>query len=494
MKGYRDDICYLTSYDYDAPDNKPYGDPWQLIYVFDGDFSTNVVCEGYSKAFKYLCDQTSFDVDIDCRLVCGYMNGGRHMWNIICMDGSNNYLVDVTNCDTGSSGADYLFLVGNSSGSVYGGYTFYVNGSSISYKYYDETISTWGAENLALKTHSFCSHPGSETYIIDVQPSCRPGSKHKVCSYCGDTVTKAIPATGIHRWNTTYTVDKKATSTSTGSKSIHCAICGQSKAGTSVSIPKVNKAVSKLTITGITNRAYTGKGRKLALVVKDGSVTLKNGTHYSLSYKNNVYPGTATVTIKGLDNFTGSVTKKFKITKAANTITAKNFIKTYSSKARTFKLGVKVKKGKPTYKSNSNSVTVSKSGKVKIKGGFIGKATITITSPGSKYYVKKTKKITVTVNPPKTALSSVSNYTTAMIRVKWKKKSVASGYQVQCALDKKFSNKTSSLLKGNNSTTMIFTGAVKGTTYYLRVRTYRQVGKKKFYSGWSKTKGVTITR
>lgn len=28
----------------------------ELIWVFDGDSSTNVVCEGYAKAFQYLCD------------------------------------------------------------------------------------------------------------------------------------------------------------------------------------------------------------------------------------------------------------------------------------------------------------------------------------------------------------------------------------------------------------------------------------------------------
>ena len=53
-----------------------YGDPWQLVYVFDGDPSTNVVCEGYAKAFQYLCDLTRFDGDVTCRTVSGTMNGG----------------------------------------------------------------------------------------------------------------------------------------------------------------------------------------------------------------------------------------------------------------------------------------------------------------------------------------------------------------------------------------------------------------------------------
>ena len=87
-----------------------------------------------------------------------------------------------------------------------------------------------------------------------------------------------------------------------------------------------------------------------------------------------------------IGNYTGSVTKTFTIKKTPNTITAKSFTRTYSTKAQTFDLGVKIKNGTPTYTSNSKSVTVSKAGKVTVKAKFIGKATITITAPASKNY------------------------------------------------------------------------------------------------------------
>ncbi|MGN0588490.1 MAG: hypothetical protein ACI4KO_03055, partial [Ruminiclostridium sp.] len=111
LKGYKDEICGLVSYNDEAASNSstPYGDPWQLIYVFDNNTSTNVVCEGYSKAFKYLCDLTEFNVPIYCYLVTGTMNGGGHMWNIVDF-GDKTYHVDVTNCDSFSS--DWLFLKG----------------------------------------------------------------------------------------------------------------------------------------------------------------------------------------------------------------------------------------------------------------------------------------------------------------------------------------------------------------------------------------------
>ena len=118
---YKNKICDLTSYNTAAAhdDTTVFGDPWQMIYVFDGDSGTNVVCEGYAKAFKYLCDQSDFTSDnIGCYLVSGKMwknnkTAEAHMWNIVTLEDGKRYLADVTNCDTGSIGApDLLFLTG----------------------------------------------------------------------------------------------------------------------------------------------------------------------------------------------------------------------------------------------------------------------------------------------------------------------------------------------------------------------------------------------
>lgn len=75
---FRDEICDLVEYNDAAADDSytgDYGNPWQLVYVFDGDPTTNVVCEGYSKAFQHLCDLTFFD-DAICYTVTGTMGGG----------------------------------------------------------------------------------------------------------------------------------------------------------------------------------------------------------------------------------------------------------------------------------------------------------------------------------------------------------------------------------------------------------------------------------
>ena len=152
LTAYKEKICELVTYDDAAVDSNPSKigiDPWQVIHVFDGDKSTNVVCEGYSKAFYYLCQLSDFSGYIDCKIVSGFMNGGAHMWNIVSI-GSKNYLVDVTNCDDGSIGSpDNLFLKGVN-GSVVGGYARTIRSKNIVFTYRDEMVSMMGKNILTL--------------------------------------------------------------------------------------------------------------------------------------------------------------------------------------------------------------------------------------------------------------------------------------------------------------------------------------------------------
>ena len=155
LKYYKDWICDQVTYDYNAAHgNVSYGDPWQLISAFDGDSSTNIVCEGYSKAFMYLCELTSFDTSIQCITATGTTNGG-HMWNIVNMEDGKNYLVDVTNCDDGCSGyPNLLFLAGYISGNKDSGYKFKTqNPSGLTYKYDAETLALYDKELIISSTN-----------------------------------------------------------------------------------------------------------------------------------------------------------------------------------------------------------------------------------------------------------------------------------------------------------------------------------------------------
>ena len=163
-------ICDLVDYNYDALGSSfsADADPWQLLWVFDGDPDTKVVCEGYSKAFQYLCD---LDGTIDCYTVSGVMatssGSGGHMWNTVTLDGQN-YLVDVTNSDSGTVGRDGSLFLAGASGSPDSSYTFTnSNGYGIAYAYDSDTLSLWGnAGILTLAQSNY--EPGEDP--VDPEP------------------------------------------------------------------------------------------------------------------------------------------------------------------------------------------------------------------------------------------------------------------------------------------------------------------------------------
>ena len=67
-------------------------------------------------------------------------------------------------------------------------------------------------------------------------------------------------------------------------------------------------------ISEIPDQEYTGEAIEPAVEVKDGAIVLEEGTDYTVSYAENINVGEATVTVQGLRQYTGSATKKFKIT------------------------------------------------------------------------------------------------------------------------------------------------------------------------------------
>lgn len=195
LLAYRNAVCDLVTYDGAAIANGVYGDAYQAVYVFDEDPNTNVVCEGYAKAFKYLCDLSEFQNDVTCYSVAGVSDSGQgageHMWNIVRIGGESgeSYLVDTTNCDAGTIGADYeLFMVDNPEGSVDISYKFYCNGwNPIAYTYNAEPREIFGATILSLNNASHEAQdslhgdqgnqdPGAQEGGVQPQPSPTPAA------------------------------------------------------------------------------------------------------------------------------------------------------------------------------------------------------------------------------------------------------------------------------------------------------------------------------
>ena len=164
LTAYKTAICSLTDYNTAAAGGgAAYGNPWQMIWVFDNNTETKVVCEGYSKAFQFLCDESSFQSsNIKSIIASGVMAGGtgagRHMWNIVTLEDGKKYLADITNSDAGTVGSGGgLFLTRCSetreytydgNGLTYNAYVFPAGNMEILYGYDDDIISLYGIKEL----------------------------------------------------------------------------------------------------------------------------------------------------------------------------------------------------------------------------------------------------------------------------------------------------------------------------------------------------------
>lgn len=141
----------------------------------------------------------------------------------------------------------------------------------------------------------------------------------------------------------------------------------------------IEKADISSTEIAVKNATFTGSAVKPSVAVKLGAVTLKEGTHYTLSYKNNVNAGTAQVTISGKGSLEGAVTKSFTIAKADISKASISANGTYTPDG--VKIGINAKFGNYTLKSSDYSFTAPTAAgeqtlTISGNGNFSGKTTV----------------------------------------------------------------------------------------------------------------------
>lgn len=110
--------------------------------------------------------------------------------------------------------------------------------------------------------------------------------------------------------------------TQAGTYVVYATLVSEKYAGSGVSASfKINpKDIASATVTlpEDFSATYTGKAFEPDVIVKDGETTLVKDTDYTLSYANNINAGTATVTVTGKGNYTGTnSTCTFEIAKAS---------------------------------------------------------------------------------------------------------------------------------------------------------------------------------
>lgn len=156
--------------------------------------------------------------------------------------------------------------------------------------------------------------------------------------------------------------------------------------------------------------------------------------------------------------------------------------KTYTYDGKVKKPSVTVKVGEQTLSASDYTMAYSSGCKA------VGTYSVTVTLNGNR---QGSNKASYQILPKGTSLKKVKGIRKGF-KVTWRKQGTqTTGYQIQYSRFEKFT-------KGNKITTVTkaktTSKSVKKLTrkkkYYLRVRTYKKVNGKKYYSGWSKAKSI----
>ena len=264
----------------------------------------------------------------------------------------------------------------------------------------------------------------SSAWIIDKAASIGvKGSKHRECTVCKKVLeTAEIPAlsrisiskASVTLSTSTYAYDGKAKTPSVtvkvGEKTLKSgtdytvSYSNNTRVGTATvkitgkgnytgSVSKtysIKNDFKKVTVSGISTKAFTGKNITQSITVKYNGKTLKNGTDYTVSYSSNKNIGTTTVKIAGKGSYTGTITKTFKINPA------KQEIQKLTAKSKAFFVDW-AQKGSATgyeiqYATNSKFTSAKK---VTITNNKTDKATVSKLSGKKKYYVRVRSYTTV---------------------------------------------------------------------------------------------------
>ncbi len=383
--------------------------------------------------------------------------------------------------------------------------------------YYERTVSAKG-------------HDYKKSSVI--KPTCTSdGYSIYKCS-CGAEIKSGITAKLEHSYESSFTVDKKATCKSVGSKSRHCKRCN---AKTDVqSIKKISHSysyvISKATLKkngskkktcsmcgrvsatetiykivsvtlSETSYIYDGKSKKPAVTVKDSKgKDLKEGTDYSVKFQSGrKKTGKYTVKITFKGNYSGSKTLSFKIVPPkVKRITSEPSIKSIklywnevkgATGYRIYYYNSKTKKYVAIKDTKNLSYTVKKIDGADLKSGTEYKFAVKAYSDNSGSKVFSYKKTHTSATKPSKAKLKKPVAATGTITVKWKKMA-CDGYEIVYATNKSFSSKNTVSVKNPADTKKVLKGILKGRTYFIKIRAYKTINGTKMYGYYSDVKTV----
>ena len=288
--------------------------------------------------------------------------------------------------------------------------------------------------------------------------------------------------------NTSYTIVAVKDNIGAGTVAITVEGCGDYSGTASGTYEITPKNITECQVHYSSGVDYTGMECRPGVTVMDGeTVELTKDKDYTVSYSNNTNPGTATITIKGQGNYTGTYTGSFTIVKKNDPT---------PEKINLSSAVITVADQTYTGKTLIPSITVVLNGAVLPASAYtvaysnninVGTATVTVTGQGNyvgsasaTFAIKAAAKpVTPTVTKPgKVKGISVKSVKTTSATLKWKKVSGASGYMIY---RKNPSTGKSKLVKTVSSKTVSYkaTKLKSATKYTYTIYAYKLSGKTK---------------
>ena len=163
------------------------------------------------------------------------------------------------------------------------------------------------------------------------------------------------------------------------------------------------RAMSDTSVANISSQTYTGNVISPLPTITYNNKTLKKDTDYTLSYSNNINAGTATITITGKGNFTGTTSKTFSISARAMSDTSVANISSQTYTGNVISPLPTITYNNKTLKKDTD-YTLSYSDNINV-----GTATITITGKGNFTGMTSTTFIITQKSAEKLNISEIAN-------------------------------------------------------------------------------------
>ncbi len=278
---------------------------------------------------------------------------------------------------------------------------------------------------------------------------------------------------GVH-----YTVEYR-NNVDRGTASIILTGIGEWLSGTKTVTFDIARELSDSTAIRGVAAAYTYTGAAIAppVRVEDGGVLLVNGVDYQVIYEQNVNAGTATITIMGINKYSGSRTVTFRITpqQLGRATVSPVAEQVYDGQEKN--PPVTVTTGATTLENGRDYNLVY------VNSATPGMASIIIKGEGN---FTGTQTVNYNITVPEITGVKTSKYTNKSITLSWTKNSVVSGYEIYNS-----KNRRDVRITKPGTTKGTISKLKAGTAATFRVRAYVNKDGQYYYGPFTSIKTAT---